>query len=84
MTQLQDLEPSAVKTFSIPHDAPPAVITDLKGVASYNWVDNQGAVSLAIPGKILSYELDYCEELTSRNRLTRRLGTSPPSSPSSS
>jgi hypothetical protein len=51
MALLQNLEPTAVKAFPIPRDAPPAVISDLKGVASYNWVDNQGTVSLAIPGK---------------------------------
>jgi hypothetical protein len=83
MSQLQNLEPTAVKAFSIPDDAPPAVISDLKGVASYNWMDNQGAVSMAIPGKILSYELSYCEDLISRNRLARSLETPPPSAPSS-
>lgn len=57
MSYHQNLESAAVKTFSIPHNAPPAVISDLKGVASYSWVDKQGVVSLAIPGKIISYEL---------------------------
>ena len=57
MTLLQNLEPTAVKAFSIPHSAPPAVISDLQGVASYNWVENQGVVSLAIPGKLISHEL---------------------------
>ena len=51
MVHLQNLEPAAVKAFSIPHNAPPAAISDMKGVASYNWVDNGGVVSLAIPGK---------------------------------
>lgn len=59
MSHHQNLESTAVKAFSIPHNAPPAVISDLKGVASYSWVDNQGVVALAIPGKILSYELGY-------------------------
>lgn len=84
MTLLQNLQPSAVKAFSIPHNAPPAAISDLKGVASYNWVDNQGVVSLAIPGKILSYELGYCEDLISRNRFSGSLEASSTSSPCSS
>jgi len=59
MSLLQNLEPTAITAFSIPHTAPPAVISDLKGVGSYNWADNRGVVSLAIPGKILSHELGY-------------------------
>ena len=51
MNHLKNLEPSVVKAFSIPHDAPPAAISDMKGVASYSWVDNGGVASLAIPGK---------------------------------
>jgi hypothetical protein len=51
MNRLQNLELPAVKAFTIPHNAPPAAISDMKGVASYNWVDSGDAVSLAIPGK---------------------------------
>ena len=53
MSHLENLESTAVKAFSIPHNAPPAVISDLEGVASYSWVDNRGVVSLAIPGETL-------------------------------
>jgi hypothetical protein len=64
MSLLQNLEPTAVKAFSIPSNPPPAVISDLKGIASYNWVVKQGVVSLAIPGKFSPRNWIICECLT--------------------